>query len=144
MKRLKNPPLLINTQHYSSRSQYGGRRRLSRLSSILRATHPQQTLTCRQTGKVEIRRLRMQITRSQDCACVVRTLEIAQLEIGMQSQDSENAQRNLEIAQILRLRRTYTDSFVMCYIQVFTVLYFLCMIPIQKYLNVTFNCADLI
>ena len=27
------------------------------------------------------------------------------LEIGMQSQDSENAQRNLEIAQIARLRR---------------------------------------
>ena len=29
------------------------------------------------------------------------------LEIGTQSQDSENAQRNLEIAQIPRLRRTY-------------------------------------
>ena len=29
------------------------------------------------------------------------------LEIGTQSQDSENAQRNLEIAQILRLQGTY-------------------------------------
>ena len=64
MKRLKDPTLLINTQHYSSRSQYGGRRRLSRLSSNLRATHPQQTLTFRRTGKVKIRRLRKQIMRS--------------------------------------------------------------------------------
>ena len=47
---LKNPPLLINTQHYSSRSQYGGRRWISRLSSILQATHPQQTLTFRRIG----------------------------------------------------------------------------------------------
>ena len=85
-KRLKAPPLLINTQHYSSRLQYGGRCRLSRLSSILRPTHSQQTLTFRWTGKVEIRRLHMQIT---------------------QSQDSENAQRNLEMAQILRLHGTY-------------------------------------
>ena len=30
------------------------------------------------------------------------------LKIGTQSQDSENALRNLEIAQILRLRETYT------------------------------------
>ena len=76
-KRLKNPPLLINTQHYSSRSQYGGRRRLSRLSSILRATHPQQTLTFRRTGEVEIHRLRKQIIQSRDCAGKLRDLEIA-------------------------------------------------------------------
>ena len=44
----------------------------------------------------------MQITQSRDCVRVLRNLEI-----GMQSQDSENAQRNLEIAQILRLRGTY-------------------------------------
>ena len=31
------------------------------------------------------------------------------LEIGTQFRDSENAQRNLEIAQIPRLRRTYTS-----------------------------------
>ena len=51
---------------------------------------------------MEIRRLRMQITRSRDCARV-----LCNLEIGTQSQDSENAQRNLEMAQILRLRGTY-------------------------------------
>ena len=78
-KRLKNSLLLINTQHYSSRSQYGGRHRLSRLSSILRATHPQQTLTFRRTGKVEIRRLCMQITRSRDCARVVCNLRILRM-----------------------------------------------------------------
>ena len=78
------------------------RRRLSRLSSILIATQSQQTLTFRQTGKVEIRRLRMQITRSRDCSRV-----LCNLEIGTQSQDSENAPCNLEIAQILRLRGTY-------------------------------------
>ena len=43
--------------------------------------------TVRCTGEVEIRRLRMQIT---------------------QSLDSENAQHNLKIAQILRLRGTNT------------------------------------
>ena len=31
-----------------------------------------------------------------------------------QSQDSENAQRNLEIAQILRLRGTYTLIYIPC------------------------------
>ena len=40
--------------------------------------------------------------QSRDCASIVRNLEIR-----TQSRDSENAQRNLEIAQILRLRGTY-------------------------------------
>ena len=56
-------------------------------------------LTVRRTGKV--RRLRMQITQSQDGARVLLNLET-----GTQSHHSENAQCNLEIAQILRLRRT--------------------------------------
>jgi len=34
------------------------------------------------------------------------------LEIGTQSQDSENVQRNLKIAQILRLRGTYTHTYI--------------------------------
>ena len=44
--------------------------------------------------------------QSRDCASIVRNLEIR-----TQSRDSENAQRNLEIAQILRLRGTYTLKF---------------------------------
>ena len=56
-------------------------------------------LTVRRTGKV--RRLRMQITQSRDGARVLRNLET-----GTQSHNSENAQCNLEIAQILRLHGT--------------------------------------
>ena len=41
--------------------------------------------------------------QSRDCAAILRNLEI-----GTQFQDSENAQRNLEIAQIPKLRGTYT------------------------------------
>ena len=41
----------------------------------------------------------------RDCASIVRNLEIR-----TQSRDSENAQRILEIAQILRLRGTYIDK----------------------------------
>jgi len=50
-----------------------------------------------------ISRLRTGAARSRDCALVLRNLEI-----GAQFSDSKNAQRNLEIAQIPRLRRTYT------------------------------------
>ena len=40
--------------------------------------------------------------------CVAQSLDwLCNLEIGAQSRDSENAQRNVEIAQILRLRRIY-------------------------------------
>ena len=43
--------------------------------------------------------------------CVVQSLEwLCNLEIGMQSQDFENAQHNLEIARILRLRGTYIPA----------------------------------
>ena len=55
-------------------------------------------------AKLKVRRLRMQITQSRDW--------LRNLEIGTQSQDSENAQRNLEIALILRLRGTCTQH---CY-----------------------------
>ena len=42
---------------------------------------------------------------------VVQSLEwLRDLKIGTQSQNSENAQRNLEIAQILRLRETYIPA----------------------------------
>ena len=74
---------------HSSRSQYasyGGRRRLSRMSSILQAT---------------------QITRCRLSAVQYSRMRI--LRLPAQSQDSENAQRNLEIAQISRLRGTYTQ-----------------------------------
>ena len=47
-------------------------------------------------------RSRARAAQSPDC--------LLNLEIGTQSRDSENAQRNLEIAQILRLRGTYTPS----------------------------------
>ena len=43
------------------------------------------------------------VTRSQDCINPVRNLKI-----GMQFRDSENAQRNLEIAQIPTLHGTST------------------------------------
>ena len=46
--------------------------------------------------------LRTIVAQSRDCATTVRNLEI-----GTQSRDSENAQHNLEIAQIPRLRGTY-------------------------------------
>ena len=42
------------------------------------------------------------------CMCVAQSLDwLCNLEIGAQSRDSENAQRNVEMAQILRLRRIY-------------------------------------
>jgi len=54
---------------------------------------------CVQTS-CTISRLRQRLAQSQDSLC--------NLEIGTQFLDSENAQRNLEIAQIPRLRGTYT------------------------------------
>ena len=71
MKRLKNPPLFISTQHYSSRSQYaayGGRCHLSRLSSILRVTHAQEIAHCRAYW---------QSWKFVDCACKSHDLEMA-------------------------------------------------------------------
>jgi len=48
-----------------------------------------------------ISRLRKRIAQSEDW--------LRNLEVGRQLRDSENAQRNLEIAQIPRLRGTYTE-----------------------------------
>ena len=46
--------------------------------------------------------------QSPDCARVTQSPDcMLNLEIRMQSWDSENAQHNLEIAQMLRLRGTY-------------------------------------
>lgn len=94
-KLLENSPLLINTQHYthSSRSQYatyGGRRPLSRLSSILQATY---TCTVDYSLSGVLTKLKARKFRSRT--------QITQ------SRDSENAQCNLEIVLILRLHRTY-------------------------------------
>ena len=93
-----------------------------------------RSLTVGRTGKV--RRLRTHVTQSPDCARVLRNLQIAHmcyaisrlrtcvtqspdclcnLEVRTQSRDSENAQRNLEIAQILRLRGTYILSIELNY-----------------------------
>ena len=51
-----------------------------------------------------ISRLRKRIVQSQDC--------LHNLEISTQFRDSENALRNLEIAQIPKLRRTNTNVYV--------------------------------
>ena len=55
----------------------------------------------------------------KDCALYLHNLEIVQVYCAIsrlrnysaQSWDSENAQHNLEIAQILRLRGTYTPYY---------------------------------
>ena len=61
-----------------------------------------------------------------DCACKICDLKIVHLcyaisKLAAQSQDSENAQRNLEIAQILRLHGTY--ACVVCMASVFFLLF---------------------
>ena len=60
-----------------------------------------------------ISRLRTSVTQSRDCLRNLGILRmcnaISRLRTSVTlSRDSENAQRNLKIAQILRLRRTYT------------------------------------
>ena len=60
---------------------------------------------CKGTGRLSTREpchLREVKLRDQDCTQV-----LCNLEIGTQFQDSENAQPNLEIAQIPKLRGTY-------------------------------------
>ena len=63
-----------------------------------------------------ISRLCTRVIQSPDCAHVLYNLQIVHTcyaisrlisRLPAQSRDSENAQHNLEIAQILRLRRTY-------------------------------------
>ena len=59
---------------------------------------------CARYRNCAISRLRTGAARSRDCVNPLRNLEI-----GAQFSDSKNAQRNLEIAQIPRLRGTYTS-----------------------------------
>ena len=61
-----------------------------------------RNLEIAQSCHCAISRLRSVAAQSSDCAAILRNLEI-----GTQFRDSENAQRNLEIAQIPKLRRTY-------------------------------------
>ena len=72
-----------------------------------------RSLAVRRTGACDLEIAHTCVTQSPDCAYVLRNLEIAHTcyaisRLPAQSRDSENAQRNLEIAQILRLRGTYT------------------------------------
>ena len=90
---------------HSSRSQY------AIYGGLVKAVfHPasytctSRSLTVGVLAKLKVYTLHIQITQSRDCA---RVITLRNLEIGMQSQDSENAQRNFKIAQILRLRGTY-------------------------------------
>ena len=64
-----------------------------------------RSLTVVSTGKV--RRLRTCVTQSPDCTHVIQSPDcLLNVEIRTQSRDSENAQCNLEIVQVLRLHRT--------------------------------------
>ena len=56
-----------------------------------------------------ISRLRSVAMQSRDCAAI-----LCNLEIGTQFRDSENAQHNLEIAQIPKLRGTYIYGTAKC------------------------------
>ena len=75
-----------------------------------------RSLAVRHTGKVY--RLRMRVTQSPDCAQVLHNLGILRMRNAIsrlctsvtQSRDSENAQRNLQIVQILRLRGTFIPA----------------------------------
>ena len=62
MKHLKNSPLLINTQHYSSRRNMEADATYQGCLPSCKLHIHSRSLTFRRTGKVEIRRLRMQIT----------------------------------------------------------------------------------
>ena len=66
------------------------------------------------------KRLRTIVAQSRHCASVLRNLDIVQVYCAIsrshnysaQSRDSENAQHNLEIAQIPRLRGTYDNVYM--------------------------------
>ena len=110
----------------SPRSGYG-RREIPDLWSApvqgITISESSQLFSVSQLGRSHpVRPLHSQIAlaQSRDCINILHRSKIAQmyLEIGTQFQDSENAQRNLEIAQIPRLRGTYiilheTFSFMM-------------------------------
>ena len=73
-----------------------------------------RSLAVGRTGACDLEIAHTCVTQSPDCAYVLRNLEIVHTyyaisRLPAQSRDSENAQRNLEIAQILRLRgKKYT------------------------------------
>ena len=74
-----------------------------------------RSLAVGRTGVCDLEIAHTCLTQSLDCAYVLRNLEIAHTcyaipRLPAQSRDSENAQRNLEIAQILRLRGTTTPT----------------------------------
>ena len=98
-KRLKNPPLLINTHiTLPDRNTEAGAGYQGCLPSCELQIHSR----CSVSGGLAN-------WKFVDCACKLRDLETAHVWF-TQSQDSENAQRNLEIAQILRLHGTYLHS----------------------------------
>ena len=80
MKRLKNPPLLINTQHtLPDHSMLPMEAEDTTYQGSLHPASYTCTVDCSLLGvlaKLKVRRLLMQITRSRDCACVLRNLEI--------------------------------------------------------------------
>jgi len=116
-KRLRNPPLLINTQHYSSRrNMEADAAYQSCLPSCELHIHS-RSLTFRCTGKVEIRRLRMQIY-------TISRLRTCLTQLCAQSRDWNTISRlecNLRILRmrnaILRLRK-FSDCVeqIYCYL----------------------------
>ena len=97
-------PLLINTQHYSL-FQISICNLWRQATLIKDVFHPPSYTLMTADHSVS------GITVDIDCTCKSRNLKIAHmlhnLKIRTQSRDSENAQRNLNIAQIFRLRGTY-------------------------------------
>ena len=69
---------------------------ISRLRNAFTQSIPKSIVQSRDSATIVV-------AQSRDC-----TVSLCNLEIGTQFQDSENAQRKLEIAQITKLRGTYT------------------------------------
>ena len=90
--------------------------RLEQETACINGFRPASALAVNHMAKVKsskiaqyvcaISRLHKRIAQSQDC--------LRNLEIGTQFQDSKNALRNLEIAQIPKLRGTYTCTIFEC------------------------------
>ena len=76
------------------------------------ASVPLQSLAVSHMAKVKSSKIVQYVcTISRLCKCIAQSQDcLRNLEIGTQFQDSENAQRNLEIAQIPKLRGTYSPA----------------------------------
>ena len=76
------------------------------------ASVPLQSLAVKHMAKVKSSKIVQYVcTISRLCKCIAQSQDcLRNLEIGTQFQDSENAQRNLEIAQIPKLRGTYSPA----------------------------------